>query len=685
MNVNKEKIIKMITENMELKVYEGEVDKYLLKYPGDTDMLTIKSYIYLVNDNIEEGCNLLKFVLKKCPFSVDALFLLGQAYNEKGNFYDALMSLGKASMISAYLCISGKIKFIFYNDGICSELMKSIIDDTSYAMCNLTKEDLQRTNKLLKDFRKKLAAKFDLFTDILRKSNENIIGNYFSNTINDVRFCGIYDSFDFNFYLQSYPKNLQLYKAEMLKPIESGKDIFLQLDSDSLVPILGKEFQTTLEIEQSKKQTVSIPIDYNMHFNYFKMKKGEIKVHADKELIVAEPVPLLHHKQNKKLVISLFVDGISQKVISEYGLENIMPNTYNFFKKGMICNNAFTSADWTYPSLASLISGLSVPNHMMIHPKINIKFPKEQKLLFEYFKEKGYHTAIISGDWRTSSATYDSIRGVDRYIAQHQNSGYRTENILVDVIDHLETFKDTDQYIWIGTGDLHDIADGFALPSAIQAKMDLEDYYTGKKSETSVKQEYNPNKIKMYVKEATHVDSKLKVLYDYIEEKYKEDEFVVTLFGDHGQAYIVKPEEFHISRGLSNIGFMTRGGGVSGVSDEYINIVDYTNIITKLAGLENINIESDGMLPKTFGGNKENDFAITETIHPGDPYMIAMHGEKYTFYMETSAIVNDCGKVDMSSYNAKLYDYDGNQISDESIINKFIEFVFDRTKYIQIY
>ena len=93
----------------------------------------------------------------------------------------------------------------------------------------------------------------------------------------------------------------------------------MQLDSDSLVPILGKEFQTTLVIEQGKKQTVSIPIDYNMHFNYFKMKKGEIKVHADKELIVAEPVPLLHHKQNKKLVISLFVDGISQKVISEFG------------------------------------------------------------------------------------------------------------------------------------------------------------------------------------------------------------------------------------------------------------------------------------------------------------------------------------------------------------------------------
>lgn len=351
----------------------------------------------------------------------------------------------------------------------------------------------------------------------------------------------------------------------------------------------------------------------------------------------------------------------------------------------MICNNAFTSSDWTYPSLASLISGLSVPDHMMIHPEINIKYPRNQKLLFEYFKEVGYHTTLISGDWRSSSATYDAIRGVDRYIAKHQNCGFRTEDVISNVIDNLETFKGTDQCIWIGTGDLHDVADEFSLPTPIQAKMDLEEFDIGEKSKTSVKQKYSTNKIKMYIKVATHIDSKLKVLYDYIEENYKEDEFVVTLFGDHGQAYIVKPTEFHLSRGMTNIGFMTRGGGVSGVSDEYINIVDYTNIITKLAGMENVNIDSDGRLPKTFGGDRENDFAISETIHPGDPYMIAMHGSEYTFYMESDASVTDYGKVDLSVYNTKLYDSDGNEVFDKSIINKFIDFVLDRTKYIQIY
>lgn len=685
--VNKKKeIIDRVKKNAVDNYTRKLINKYLEKYPGDTEIITILAYIYLVDDNVDKGYNLLKFVLVKCPYSIDALFLLGQVYNEKNDFYNSLISLEKGHII--YLFFKEKNinnnNYLFFNDELCKKIIKDINNNILSAFIGCSREEKNEIKEKLISIKKQVNKNLYLFDDIVR-TKDSIIGENFFNSVDDKRFCGVYDPFISCLYSDMYDRNLQLFKVEMLKELKTGSDIRIKLVSNSLLPILTKEEQTTINIRQKNDDIVSIPINFIMHFNYFKIDKGNIEIHSSKELIVAEPVSLIHYKNNKRLVISLFIDGISQKVISKYGLKNIMPNTYHFFKEGMICNNAFSASDWTCPSIASLISGLNVPNHMMIHPDINIKYPKEQKLLFEYFKEVGYYTAIISGDWRSTSATYDSIRGVDRYIAKHQNCGFRTEDVITNVIDHLETFKETDQYIWVGTGDLHDIADEVSLPTAVQVKMDLEEFDTGKKSKTSVKQQYSPNKIAMYVKVAAHIDSKLKILYDYIEENYDEDEFVVTLFGDHGQAYIVKPDEFHLSRGMTNIGFMTRGGGVSGVSDEYINLVDYTNIITKLAGMENLHIDSDGKLPKTFGGEKENDFAISETIHPGDPYMIAMHSSKYTFYMETHAVVTDYGKVDMSEYDTKLYDFSGNEIFDEEIINKFIQYVLDRTKYIQIY
>ncbi len=681
-NYEKKYIIDMV-QNNEQNI--EKVDSYLNVYPGDTEIIIIKAYLELVNDNIAEGIKLLKFVLKKCPLSSDAFFLLGQAFYEIKDYYDALICLGKSKIIEAYYIIKDIHISIFFNMDICNNLINDILDCVNYSMSGMSKEDVLIIDKMLKDIKKIFDDKFDMFGDIIRNSIRNVIGEYFKIGRNgDLYFTGLYDTIDISFYKNSYNKNLLLYKTEMLKQLYCGTDISLELSNNVFVPILALENDTIVEINKNVEKKATIQISESKHFNYLKLKQGKVNIHSDKKIIVADIVPLEHRINNKKLVISLFIDGISQKVISEYGLENIMPNTYKFFKKGMVCNNAFSASDWTYPSISSLISGLSVPNHMMIHPEVNVKYPKEQKLLFEYFKEAGYHTTMLSGDWRIC-ATYDSIRGIDRYIAKNQNCGFRTEDVLANVMDHLETFKETDQYIWIGTGDFHDVADEFSLPAAVQVKMDLEEFDIGEKSKTSVKQKYNPNKISMYAKVATHIDSKLKILYDYIEQNYNEDDFVVTLFGDHGQAYMVKTEEFHLSRGMTNIGFMTRGGGVSGVSDEYINMVDYTNIITKLAGMENVHIDSDGKLPKTFGGEIENDFAISETIHPGDPYMIAMHGSRYTFYMESNAVVTDYGKVDMSEYDIKLYDSDRNEISDEEIINKFIEYVLDRTKYIQIY
>lgn len=80
-NIEKQNIMDEIQNDQQNDMTYEKVDSYLRKYPGDTDVIIIKAYLLLLNDDIEDGIKKLEFVLRKCPFSVDALFLLGQAYN----------------------------------------------------------------------------------------------------------------------------------------------------------------------------------------------------------------------------------------------------------------------------------------------------------------------------------------------------------------------------------------------------------------------------------------------------------------------------------------------------------------------------------------------------------------------------------------------------------------------------
>ena len=75
-------------------------------------------------------------------------------------------------------------------------------------------------------------------------------------------------------------------------------------------------------------------------------------------------------------------------------------------------------------------------------------------------------------------------------------------------------------------------------------------------------------------------------LYQYIEDNYKDEEIVVSLFADHGQGYLVKPEEDFLCDERSNIAFMFRGGNITGKSKEIISSCDYSGIMCKLAGID---------------------------------------------------------------------------------------------------
>ena len=150
-----------------------------------------------------------------------------------------------------------------------------------------------------------------------------------------------------------------------------------------------------------------------------------------------------------------------------------------------------------------------------------------------------------------------------------------------------------------------------------------------------------------------------------------EDEIIVSLFADHGQGYFVKPEDEFLSDGRTKVAFMFRGDNLLGCTEEIISTCDYSAILCKLAGSEYNYADTDANLPVAFGGEREREFSVTESIHVGDPYQIILNGKEFYFYLKGKENVTSECLVPLNQYEVKLYDRNGNRINDKMRISYY--------------
>ena len=409
----------------------------------------------------------------------------------------------------------------------------------------------------------------------------------------------------------------------------------------------------------------SSPLQY---VNY-RVPKGHVRIQSQKlPLWVGEIVPIVHSRKRKRLVLSIFADGLSQTILGK-DFERRMPYTYNFFKKGMICENTHTAGDWTFPSVASIVTGQTMAKHKMLHSKLLRKIDIDTPILYEYFKNAGYNTTKIGGNWRVAP-NYGYARGMNRVYYHHMYEGYSAERVISDVEEQIYQMRETDQYIWMELGELHLIADEINM-APIQSEFMVWENGTFNERLNSVKQKYDETKRQYYLKQIEYLDRRLAGLFQYIEEHYNEDEIIVSLFADHGQGYFVKPEDEFLSDGRTKVAFMFRGDNLLGCTEEIISTCDYSAILCKLAGIEYNYADTDANLPVAFGGEREREFSVTESIHVGDPYQIILNGKEFYFYLKGKENVTSECLVPLNQYEVKLYDRNGNRINDKMRISYY--------------
>lgn len=409
---------------------------------------------------------------------------------------------------------------------------------------------------------------------------------------------------------------------------------------------------TKLTIDNLEREPCRLILEPNL-IRYYKIKEAkDITINADKDIFVSHFKKTVMNDK-PRLVMQIFIDGLSYRFVKDNNLEELMPNTFEFFKSGYINNNCHANGEWTLPSLMSMCTGKYTTNHYVFHTEAPHKGEQLNTFIQEHFEKAGYMTGRICPNWR-GTPSYGYFKGTNRSIYSPMGDRMNCDEVVTGTVEHIEAFKDFHNYVWMTIEDLHAVADGLARGA--MHDVEIQKYYgenVKDDSEISVFRTYNPKKIEEYKAMIKKVDFYLGIVFDYIRKNYRQDEYVITINSDHGQRFI-EEDDFMFAQRRTNVPFMMQGYGVvNKVSEEIMSNVDIYPTLLKVCGLSYNENSIDGRLLKDFGG-EERDYAITESIFPGQTYKLAMNDKEHLFVLETKENTRSDGSIPISDYVVKL-------------------------------
>lgn len=462
---------------------------------------------------------------------------------------------------------------------------------------------------------------------------------------------------------------------DILKAKKNIEATYQKKDIAYILPIAPTNQAQSIYFEQASKNS-SIVLGKH-EFSYFRIDE-DTKVSSNQPILFGKPIILQHHPKRKKLVLNILVDALTFSLIKKENYQHI-PNIMKFFNKGVIFNNNYTPSEWTYPSFASIQTGMMANKTQIFHAKAMTQIDDSHKTTAEYLHDLGYNCTNIMGG---IDAVFNNIdKGFDHIIAGYLLKSY----IGVErTIEYLEAFKETDNFIHLHVDDVHPIYGpryniGIKTQTSLKIaeRCDMSD-------EKSVRAKHTALNMKQYRQALANVDRSLGYLFDFIETNYHDDEIIVTLCSDHGVP-IFSDDQFAMSDLQAGTALMLRGAGVPEcgiVDNEVTNTIDLHSIMAHLIGYQVDEKKIDSRLPKIFGGSGR-EYTISSTLYPGQPYRIGVRDLHYAFCMETFESVTYDGRGNMERIKYRLFKRTTNgdqDICDENIAKRYLKIANEFSK-----
>ena len=405
-------------------------------------------------------------------------------------------------------------------------------------------------------------------------------------------------------------------------------------------------------------------------FGFLRMESDTLLAASAGKFAAAEPVRLEHGSKRKRLILNLLLDGLSWPAMRRHGFR-AMPNLMSFFSKGVIFDQAFSVAEYTFPSLGTVETGLHMHRSQIFHDEVWMELPPEKKTLSERMRALGYCCVQTMGD---SSGIYSGYkRGYGRilaapYITQPAYEGVKR------TIDHLDAFDECDNYVFLHVADSHPVV-SYAVPPQPKTQTKLpwqERVYEGAPRERAFDLNGKLRNVYDNMAAIERMDRALGELFRYIEDHYGEDEYIINAYSDHGVS-IHSEDPFFFSDERCGTAFMMRGAGVPalGMTDELVSLLDLHAVVMHEAGLP-MDETLDANLPAAFGG-RAREYVISNSVFSGQTYKLAIRTKEHEFRLETKEFTRMDGTINMSAYVWHLYEREGHrEIWSDALRDKFL-------------
>ena len=410
--------------------------------------------------------------------------------------------------------------------------------------------------------------------------------------------------------------------VDLLKS-ETTRQINLSPTNDLILPVAlldnksGDDAPRSVDISYGD-QEVALQLRFKSRFHYLPIKTSveidKLSIQSNHELLaVGAPIyrdkTLLNAKP--KLIVQIFVDALS-KVIIDSCKEDVMPATNAFFSDGITFENAYSQADWTLSSVSGIFTGKYTKDHLNYHPRRGDKI--RDITLAEVLNKEGYLTSSISAVPKLTP-----INGFDKGFSRCLVAPYKDANYIInEAIEQLDAFGGN-QYLFIGLFDVHEAY--LLQPMSSQVNNSLSDFnYKSIKRKNKLSVLYNKERLAMYTNALTHFDSKLKTLYQKINEYDKNA--VVVLHSDHGVDFITQNMQ-RLSNEREKVALMMKGGNLSSAIDQSVKeIREISSMILSASNIEEkMKYIDDG-------------FVKTESIYPNQEYELAIRDNQYVLFFQ---------------------------------------------------